>query len=280
MMSVLPLAVLGLMRAVVLTVGEEDPSVLEGVRALGADTVVTYARPSAAAASLATAHGLRYIPFLSVSDADRLLVDGDFLQAMRAIPVAGFHYDAEDAVEGYTTAEDQRRAYGILKTVFPDAIVLYATRLDPVATDPAFLDAYFRPEYTDLVAPYFYPVGTTILGTYGEDDAWEERLASLLAPVAARMPAGQGVLPVLQAFQQDGYPVGADFPTRQLDAYRRIWPGLSDIAAFWWGDAGGGPLFGLSSTPVLARAFTRLLYGLTPEPTLRLVGPRVPAPAR
>jgi hypothetical protein len=269
-----PAALIGLLRIVVLTVGEEDPSVVAGVRALGADTVVTYARPSATASALAAANGLRYIPFLSVADADRLMIDGDFLQAMRAIPADGYHYYSEEAIEGYTTPQDQARAYGILKAVFPDATVIYATRLDPVASDPAFLDGYFRPEDSDLVAPYFYPVGTTILGTYREDDGWEERLASLLAPVAARVPAGKRVLPVLQAFAQDGYPVGADFPARQLDVYRQFWPDLHDVAGFWWGDAGGGPLFGLASEPVLARALTRLFYGLTPEPAVRAVGPR------
>lgn len=281
MAGVLPAAFFGLLRVVVVTAGEEDPNVLAGVRALGADTVVTFARPSAVAAALAAANGLRYVPYLSVADVDRLLIDDDFLEEIRAIPVAGIHYDSKEAVEGYTTAEDQRRAYEVLKALFPDAIVLHATRLDPVASDPTFLDEYFRPEYTDLVAPYFYPVGTTILGTYGAADAWEDRLSSLLAPVAARMPPGKGVLPVIQAFQQDGYPLGADFPTRQLDVYRRYWPDLADVAAFWWGDTDdGGPLYGLSATPVLARAFTRLFYCLAPEPAVRIVGPRAPIPER
>src|SRR5206468_1639911 len=137
-------ALLFAIRAVVLTVGEEDPSVLQGVRALGADTVVTFARPSAAAAAAAAGAGLKYIPFLSVSDVDRLLGDPGALSRLGAISgIAGFHYRDEDVIEGYTPAAEQQRAYAILKGIFPGAIVLYATRLDPVATDPVYLDGYF-----------------------------------------------------------------------------------------------------------------------------------------
>lgn len=263
------------MRAVVLTVGETDPSVMAGVRALGADTVVTFARPSAGASALAAANGLRYIAYLSVGDVDRLVSDPDALRALRAISgIAGFHFHAENVVEGYTTADDQRRTYQTLKALFPAALVLYATRLDPVATDPAYLDGFFRPEYTDLVAPYFYPVGTTALGDYAEDDAWEARLASLLASLAARIPAGKAVLPVLQGFAQEGFPVGPDFPARQLATYREIWPDARDLAAFWWGAPGSRPLAGLSETPVLARAFARLFDGLAPMPGVRALAPR------
>ena len=67
-----PVVLLWAMRAVVLTVGEEDPQVLAGVHALGADTVVTTARPSLAAAARAREAGLAYIPFLSTQDVDRL----------------------------------------------------------------------------------------------------------------------------------------------------------------------------------------------------------------
>ena len=81
-----PIAVLWAMRAVVLTVGEEDPNVIAGVRTLDADTVVTTARPSLAAAQLAEAAGLRYIPFLSTQDVDRLLTDPGYRAAVSAIP--------------------------------------------------------------------------------------------------------------------------------------------------------------------------------------------------
>ena len=88
------------------------------------------------------------------------------------------------------------------------------------------------------------------------------------------MPAGKGVLPVLQAFQQSGFAVGPDFAARQLEVYRRFWPDVADVAAFWWGDAAGAPLFGLTSEPQLARAFSRLFYGLAPGKDVRFVGPR------
>jgi len=173
-----PIAVLWAMRAVVLTVGEEDPNVIAGVRALGADTVVTTARPSLAAAHLAEAAGLRYIPFLSTADVDRLLTDSGYRAAVSAIPgIAGFHYMNDQIIEGYTSAVEQERAYTILKSLFPAAIVIHPTRLDLLATDPTFADSCVRPEFTDYVAPYFYPVASTVLGPQQEDDPWEERLA-------------------------------------------------------------------------------------------------------
>jgi hypothetical protein len=265
-------------RAVVLTVGEDDPSVLEGVRAMGADTVVTFARPSAAASAAAGAAGLAYVPFLSVRDIDRLLFDPDALVALRAIPgIAGFHYMDEDVVEGYTPPEEQARAYAILKALFPGALVLIATRLDPVASDPGYLDGYFRPEDTDLVAPYFYPVGTTPIGDFTEQDGWEERLASLLVPIAARMPAGKAVLPVLQAFEQEGFPVGPELAARQFAVYQSVWPDTADIAAFWWGGGAANGLAGLSQRPELQDAFTRLFLGLAPRRPVRVV-PERPSP--
>jgi len=259
------------LRVVVLTVGETDPDVLQGVRALGADTVVTFARPSPGAALAAAAAGLRYIPFLSVQDVDRLGQDPGALAALRSIPgIAGFHYYDDAVLEGYTPADEQGRTYAALKALFPDALILYASRLDPIATDAGYLDAYFRPEYTDFVAPYFYPVGTTVLGNHFETDAWEDRLASLLEALAARMPPGKAVLPVLQAFEQTGFPVGARFAARQLDVYRSVWPAVADVAAFWWGGGLDEPLAGLSERPILARAFRRLFFRLAP-----LAGPRV-----
>ncbi len=221
-----PIAVLWAMRAVVLTVGEEDPNVIAGCRALGADTVVTTARPSLAAARLAEAAGLRYIPFLSTRDVDRLLTDSEYRAEVRAIPgIAGFHYMNDQIVEGYTSAFEQERAYTILKSLFPAAIVIHPTRLDLLATDATFADLYVRPEFTDYVAPYFYPVASTVLGPQQEDDPWEERLAYLLGLLQPRIPSGKPVLPVLQAFEQDGYPVGPDLASRQLDVYRRVLAG-------------------------------------------------------
>ena len=45
MATVFSAALLGVLRIVVLTVGEEDPDVVAGARALGADTVVTTRGP-------------------------------------------------------------------------------------------------------------------------------------------------------------------------------------------------------------------------------------------
>jgi len=269
-----PIAVLWAMRAVVLTVGEEDPNVIAGVRALGADTVVTTARPSLAAARLAEAAGLRYVPFLSTQDVDRLLTDSGYRAQVRAIPsIAGFHYMNDQIVEGYTSALEQERAFTILKSLFPEAIVIHPTRLDLLATDPTFADVYVRPEFTDYVAPYFYPVASTVLGPQQEDDPWEERLAYLLGLLQPRIPSGKPVLPVLQAFEQDDYPVGADLASRQLEVYREFWPDLENLAAFWWGD-GTAPLRGLGERPVLRAGFRRLFAGLLPRPAPRPVPQR------
>ncbi|HEY1435623.1 MAG TPA: hypothetical protein VGG65_09625 [Thermoanaerobaculia bacterium] len=262
-------------RAVVLTTGEQDPNVLAGVRALGADTVVTFARPSAAASSAASAAGLYYVPFLSVRDVDLLLDDPDALAAVRAIPgIAGFHYRDEDVIEGYTPASEQERAYAILKALFPGLPVLYAIRLDPIATDPGYLDGYVRPQFADAVAPYFYPVATTVLGEYQESDPWEARLLSLLVPLAARLPPGKTVLPVLQGFEQIGFPVGPEFAARQAEVYRAVWPDAADVAAFAWSVGMGEPLVGLSERPALRTGFERLFLGLAPKPAARVVPER------
>ena len=268
------------MRAVVLTVGEEDPNVIAGVRALGADTVVTTARPSLKASNLAQAAGLKYIPFLSTLDVDRLLTDSDYRAAVSAIPgIAGFHSMNDQIVEGYTSALEQERAYTILKSLFPAAIVIHPTRLDLLATDPTYGDLYVRPEFTDYVTPYFYPVASTVLGPQQEDDPWEERLAFLLGLLAPRIPSGKPVLPVLQAFEQDGYPVPSDLASRQLDVYRKFWPDIANLAAFWWGD-GTAPLRGLGERPALRAGFCRLFAGLLPRPAPRVVPERPLAIAR
>lgn len=272
---------LAAIRAVVLTVGEEDPEVLAGVRALGANAVFTFARPSAAASAAAASAGLDYFPFLSVRDADRLLRDDDYRRSLSAIPgIAGFHFRDEDVLEGFTPPEEQERAYGILEALFPGRLVIQATRLDPIAWDPAYLDGYFRPEFTDLVAPYFYPIGTTVLGEERESDPWDTRLATLLAALSARMPPGKRVLPILQAFEQEGFPVGPEIARRQLDVYRSVWPGTEDLAAFWWGAEGGEPLSGLRDRPQLRSGFARLFLGLPPRPWTRAIPPRPPAGER
>src|SRR5437016_14374507 len=62
-------------RAVVVTRGEEDPSVAAGIHSIGGNTMVTFARPSAAASSAARAAGIAYVAFLSTRDVDRLRIE-------------------------------------------------------------------------------------------------------------------------------------------------------------------------------------------------------------
>ena len=79
---------------------------------------------------------------------------------------------------------------------------------------------------------------------------------------------------MLQAFEQDGYPVGPEIAVRQLDVYRGVWPDVEDIAAFWWGEGTDHPLAGLRASPELRSGFARLFLGLPPRPWTRTVGPR------
>jgi hypothetical protein len=254
----------GAIRAVVVLTREDDPEIALAIRRTGANTLVTQRLPDTATAAAAAAAGLRYIARISVADAVRLPADPRFLAAIRGIPgLYGLEYLDEGVTEGYATPETQALAYGILKSLLPGLLVLYATRLDPIATDASYLDSYFRPEFTDLVAPYFYPVGTTVLGTQSTTDPWEERLRALLGPVAARTPADQGVLPVLQGFEQAGYPVGREFPLRQLEVYREFWPDNPHAAVFWWGGGVTVPFAGLSERPGLLAGFEGL-FGAAP----------------
>lgn len=172
-------------------------------------------------------------------------------ERLASVPdISGIYYEDDESVEGYTSPEDQRRTYETLKEIFPGALVLHPTRLDPIAFDPGYLDAVYRPDYTDAVTPYFYPVGTTILGTAAEADSWQPRLESLLSEIARRTPGDVPVLPVLQAFEQDGFPVDAAFLARQFEVYARVWPGNENAAAFWWGDsAQDAPLVGFAFRP-------------------------------
>jgi len=256
-------------RAVVVTQGEEDPSVAEGIRALGANTIVTFARPSAAASEAALRAGLGYVAFLSSADVERLRRDPLLVDSLRAIEgLRGFHYYDEAVAEGYTCPETQQRTYATLKAFFPDALVLYATRLDPISRDPAYLDEFYRPQYTDMVAPYFYPVGTTVLGTQTEDDPWEARLADLLTRLARLTPPGKRILPVLQAFEQIGYPVTGRIGARQRAVYEAVWPDVRDVAAFAWNVSPAEPLEGLAQRPILFDGFRRLFGGspIRPQP--------------
>jgi hypothetical protein len=268
-------------RAVVVLEGDDDPEVAWAIRQSGANTLVTQRPPDAASAAAAARAGLRYVARIPVRDVLRLPGDPRLLEQIRGIPnLYGLEYLDEGVTEGYASPETQRLAYGILKALLPGVRVLYATRLDPIATDPTYLDLYFRPEFSDLVTPYFYPVGTTVLGAEGADGPWEERLRSLLGPLAARTPVDRLVLPVLQGFEQPGYPVGRDFPLRQLEVYREFWPDVSDLAVFWWGGGPAGLFQGLTDRPALLAGFEGLFGAAPLRPLPCLAPPRPSVPAR
>lgn len=252
----------GALRAVVLLTGETDPAVAAGIAALGANAVASLNPPDAAAGATAAAGGLAYIARLHTRDVLDLVFDAAAVARLRAIPgLAGIEYIDETVEEGYTSPAEQARAYQILKVLFPNLLALYATRLDPVATDPFYLEDYYRPEFTDLVTPYFYPVGTTVLGPQREDDAWEGRLRCLLEPLAARTPARARVLPLLQAFEQIGFPIRGDLVRRQLDVYAEFWPDNGNAAVFWWGGGTSEPLVGMSERLIVRRGVAESFGG-------------------
>ena len=179
-------------RVVVVIAGESDPAVAKQVAALGANALATITPPRLETALAAESAGLAYLPRFSTREIDRLPREAARVESIRGMPaIAGFQYIDEDVEEGYASPETQARAYGILKALFPGRLALYATRLDLIATDAGFLPGFYRPEFTDLVVPYFYPVGTTVLGVQEESDPWESGLRSLLEPLAAATPGGQ-----------------------------------------------------------------------------------------
>ena len=255
----------GALRVVVVIAGEEDPAVAKGVAALGANAIATLTPPRLETALAAASAGLGYIPRLSTSDVDRLQFDPARVDAIRAMPaIAGFQYLDEEVTEGYASPATQERSFETLKALFPGRFVIYATRIDLIATDPRFLAGFYRPEFTDFVTPYFYPVGTTVLGTQEETDPWEARLRSLLAPLAAATPPSEPILPVLQAFEQQGHPAGGGLPRRQLAVYREFWPENQNVAAFWWGGPTTEPFVGIADLPRLSRGIAEL-FGRAPS---------------
>lgn len=268
-------------RVVVVIAGESDPAVAKQVAALGANALATITPPRLETALAAESAGLAYLPRFSTREIDRLSGDAGRVESIRGMPaIAGFQYIDEDVEEGYASPETQARAYGILKALFPGRLVLYATRLDLVATDAGFLPGFYRPEFTDLVVPYFYPVGTTVLGVQEESDPWESRLLSLLVPLAAATPEGKPILPVLQAFEQIGHPVGGGLPRRQLRLYAELWPGNPNIAAFWWGGPLNEPLLGISDLPRLARGVQEIFGAAPSRPSPCRLSPRSPVESR
>jgi hypothetical protein len=258
------------LRVVVLERDYRDPEGWRAIAALGANVVATLAPPDSETDRIAAAAGLTYLAFLTTDEIESLARDPASVAEARAESnLAGFYFWDAGAVEGFTTPQAQQHAYETLKGLFPGKLVLSPARLDPIAWESGYLDSYFRPEFTDLVTPYFYPVGTTTLGQAREGDAWGERLAGLLSALAPRIPAGKGVLPVLQGFEQIGYPVGARFVPGQMAVYRRFWPDLSNAAVFVWkfADSGAEPLIEMAERPLLQEGTCELFAALSAGPS-------------
>lgn len=255
-------------RAVVLDDSEIDLAPLQELKHLGVNTVVTGSRPTTTIAKLLDGAGLFYIAYISSEDAGRLETDRESLEEVSLIAsqgsFTGFHYLDESAPEGYTTIAAQRKTYTILKRLFPDKLALYPLRLDLIEAEENYLTRYFDPQFTDLVTPYFYPVGTTPLGTFHSGDDWSATLLALLLPVRDRLLRGQGVLPVLQAFEHVGFALDEEFPQRQLEIYERLWPQNRNAAAFAWGAGSETDLLvGMAHVPPLRDGFRSLFTRLS-----------------
>ncbi|HEY3171841.1 MAG TPA: hypothetical protein VGK86_04605 [Thermoanaerobaculia bacterium] len=254
------------LRVMVLERDDQDAAAWRAIRDLGANVVATLRPPSAETDELASAAGLTYLAFLTTDDIRVFASDASRIAEARAErSLAGFYFWDAQVTEGFTTPEAQQQAYSTLKLLFPGKLVLYPTRLDPIVWNPDFLDRYFRPEFTDLVTPYFYPVGTTVLGEAREGDAWSERLGGLLSAVAPRLPPGKGVLPVLQGFEQEGYPFSSRFLGEQFAVYRNLWPNLSNAAVFAWkfSTAESAPLIEIAGRPDLQEGVCDLFARLS-----------------
>src|SRR5262245_51749301 len=131
-----------LLRAVVVSDGAEDPAVAEAVRRLGANTLVAATFPTIAGAAAASEAGLRYVARVTPGEIHQLLTDTRLREAVRALPnFWGFEYLDTDVPEGFSPPETQRFNYETLKSLFPSAFVVAATRLDPIAWFPGYLDA-------------------------------------------------------------------------------------------------------------------------------------------
>ena len=243
---------------------DRDAAAWRAIRDLGANAVAILGPPNAEIDELASEAGLTYLAFVTADEISILARDASRISEIRSErALAGFYYYDSQALEGFTTPEVQRQAYSTLKLLFPDKLVLNPTRLDPIAWNPDYLDRYFRPEFTDLVAPYFYPVGATILGEAREEGTWRERLAELLSALASRVPPGKQVLPVLQGFEVEGYPVSSHFLADQLAVYRKIWPDVSAAVVFAWTIAEVAPLVEIADRPYLQAGACNLFSTLS-----------------
>jgi hypothetical protein len=258
------------LRVMVLERDDQDAAAWSAIHDLGANVVATLRPPSSETDELASAAGLIYLAFLTTDEIQPFIGDPSRIAEARAEhALAGFYFWDSQVAEGFTTPEAQQQAYSTLKLLFPEKIVLYPTRLDPIAWNADFLDRYFRPEFTDLVTPYFYPVGTTILGEAREGDAW--RLGELLSALAPRVPEGKGVLPVLQGFEQQGYPVSTHFLADQFAVYRTFWPNLSNAIVYAWKMSlpDSAPLIEIAGRPDLEKGVCNLFRGLSRRSTCR-----------
>jgi hypothetical protein len=258
------------LRVVVLERNDQDRAEWEAIRQAGANVVATLRPPSRETDELAGAAGLTYLAFFTTDEIPIFARDASRIgEARSERNLAGFYYWDARVVEGFTTPEVQKQAYSTLKLLFPDKLVLHPMRLDPIAWDPDFLDGYFRPEFTDLVTPYFYPVGTTGLGNAQETDAWPELIGGLLSVLESRIPADKGLLPVLQGFEQQGYPVSSHFLAQQLAVYRRYWPNLPNAAVYAWRMSlpDSAPLIEIAGRPDLEAGVCNLFRGLSRRST-------------
>src|SRR5262245_47262040 len=127
----------GVLRAVVVIDGAEDAAVAEAIRQVGANTLVTESFPSIAGAAAASEAGLRYVARVTPREILQLWTDVRLREAVRALPnLSGFEYLDTDVPEGFSPPETQRFNYQTLKSLFPSAFVVTATRLDPIAWFP------------------------------------------------------------------------------------------------------------------------------------------------
>lgn len=258
------------LRVLVLERDNHDAATWTAVRDAGASVVATLSPPNGRTDELASATGLTYLAFLTTDEIQAFVRDASRIGEARAErALAGFYFWNSQVTEGFTASEVQQQAYSTLKLFFPGKLVLYPTRLDPIAWSPDFLDRYFRPEFTDLVTPYFYPVGTTIIGEAREEDPW--RLGELLSALAPRIPEGKGILPVLQGFEQEGYPVSSRFLGDQFAMYREFWPDLPNAAVFAWkmSSPDSAPLIEIAGRPDLEKGVCNLFRGLSRRSTCR-----------
>jgi hypothetical protein len=258
------------MRGVVVQNAERTGDALAAAVRLSANTLVTHALPDRATGEAAVAARLRYLAWMTTAQIETAAAGPDSRARFASVPgLTGVYYEDESVPEGYTAAEDQRRAYETLKRLRPGLLVLHPLRLDPIAWDPGYLDRVFRPEFTDMITPYFYPVGSTVLGSFRQEDAWEDTLTPLLAEVERRAP-GKPVVAVLQGFEQVGYPVTADLLSRQAAAYRSVWPALAGAAVFEWGlSAADAPLVGMGFRPKISAGSGRLFREMRDWPAAR-----------